>query len=74
MIAKKVIIGEKKEETMIKCLYGDNKIFLCVNIKNEKILEIGNINEYNIFNTEIIISSDKNVKTIFEIYKVKRLN
>ena len=71
LIAKKLIFHEKKEKIMIKCLFGDNRIFSLVNIKNEEIIEIGYINKYNIFNARTIISSDKNNKTIFEIYKIK---
>ena len=71
LIKRRLIIDEEKEKIMIKCLYGDNRIFSLFNIKNEEIIEIGKINEYNIFKTEIIISNDKNMKTIFEIYKYK---
>ena len=71
---KKLYSDEKIDKFGIKYLYGDNKIFLCVKIKNEQIIDIGIINEYNIFNSEIIISSDKNVQTIFEICKTKGMN
>ena len=65
------ISDEKRKKIIIKYLYGDNKIFICANINNKQIIEIGNINEYNIFNPEIIIWSNGNVQTIFDISKIK---
>ena len=68
------ISDEKRKKTIIKYLYGDNKIFICVDIKNKQIIEIGNINEYNIFNAEIIIWSNRNIQTIYDISKIKGIN
>jgi len=71
LIAKHLIIREKKK---IKYLFGDKKIALLVKVKNEDIIEIGYVDEYNIFIPEIIISSEKNVDTIFNLYKNKGMN
>jgi len=72
LLEKNFIIYDEKNK--VKYLFGDNKIAVLVNIKNEEIMEIGNINEYNIFNSEIIIPRNKNLKTIYEIYKIKGMN
>ena len=68
---KNNIIANQKQ---IKYLYGDNKIFIYSNIKNKQIIEIGNINEYNIFNAENIIWSNRNAQTIYDTFKIKGIN
>ena len=74
LITHKLISDENRDKNKIKYLFGDNQILLCVNIKDGEIIKIGNINEFNIFNTKIIISSDKNVQTILKLYKNKGMN
>ena len=67
------IPDEKRKKIRIKYLYGDNKIFICADINNKQIIEIGNINEYSVFNAEIIIWN-RNVQTIYDISKIKGIN
>ena len=74
LLIEKKLITEKQIYNKIKYLFGDNKICFCVNIKNEQIIEIGNINEYNEFNIENIITSERNEQTIFKIYKFKGMD
>ena len=70
------IFNKHSNNSIVKCLFGDNKVFIDISNMNQKTIKVGNYNDNYLFNTETIINiiNPNNIDIIKENIKQKGYN